>query len=96
MYVTEVGLIPGYDKVDPTDGTDRFTEERRIRRVTWTFDDGVSQSQTFVDSRELQVIPIPAVLTTTIRVTIEETTPHGGRDFTAVSDVEVRGVPAGD
>ena len=91
-YVTEVGLIPGYDKVDPSDGTDRFTEERRIRQVTWTFDDGVTQDQAFADSRDLQTIQIPGVLTSTVRVTINETTAHGGRDFTAISDILVRGV----
>jgi hypothetical protein len=95
VYVTEVGLIPGYAKVDPADGTDRFTEERRVRRVTWTFDDGATLVQTFADIRDLQALPVPNVLTTTVRVTIEETTAHGGRDFAAVSEVRVRGIPAG-
>ncbi len=94
IYVTEVGLIPGYAKVDPVDGADRFTENRRIRRVTWEFDEGVTQTQTFVDSRELQSIPIPGVLTSSIRITIAEVTPlpSGGRDFTPISEVRVRGI----
>jgi Protein kinase domain len=94
IYVTEVGLIPGYAKVDPVDGADRFTENRRIRRVTWEFDGGVTQTQTFVDSRELQSIPIPGVLTSSIRITIDEVTPlpSGGRDFTPISEVRIRGI----
>jgi len=94
VYVTEVGLIPGYAKVDPVDGTDRFTQNRRVLRVTWAFDDGVTQGQAFSDSRELQAIQIPGVLTTSITVTIEETTgvPLDGRDFTPISEVRVRGV----
>jgi hypothetical protein len=33
--VTEVGLIPGYAKTDPTTGKDRFGENRRVRQVRW-------------------------------------------------------------
>ena len=94
VYVTEVGLIPGYAKVDPVDGTDRFTENRRVRQVTWAFDGGVTQGQAFADSRELQTIRIPGVLTSTIRITINETTSDPERDFTAISEVVVRGVTA--
>jgi hypothetical protein len=92
VYVTSVGLIPGYAKIDPTDGTDRFLENRRIRAVRWTFDGGVVQEQAFADSRDLQRIQIPGVLTRTITIEILETTDDGGRDFTPVSEVQVEGV----
>jgi serine/threonine protein kinase len=92
VYVTSVGLIPGYAKIDPTDGTDRFLENRRIRAVRWIFDGGVVQEQTFADDRDLQTIEIPGVLTRTITIEILETTDHGGRDFTPVSEVQVEGV----
>ncbi|MET0909460.1 MAG: rod shape-determining protein MreC, partial [Ilumatobacteraceae bacterium] len=92
VYVTSVGLIPGYAKIDATDGTDRFLENRRIRAVRWTFDGGVVQQQDFADSRDLQTIDIPGVLTRTITIEILETTDHGGRDFTPVSEVQVEGV----
>jgi hypothetical protein len=96
IYVTEIGLIPGYAKVDPVDGTDRFTEERRISNVTWGFDAGQHEDEAFdVNNRNVQFIQIPNVLTTTISVTINATTDHGGRDFTAISEIVVRGVPAG-
>lgn len=93
-YVTEVGLIPGYDKVDPVDGTDRFYENRRVRSVRWEFDGGVTQGQAFSDDRRIQVTQVAAVLTTRVRLVIQETTAPGGRDFTAISEIVVRGVPA--
>jgi hypothetical protein len=96
VYVTSVGLIPGYAKTDPVDGTDRFLENRRVRSVTWAFDGGVHHDQDFADSRDVQFIPIPDVLTTTLSVSITATTADGGRDFTPISEIVVRGVPAGD
>lgn len=93
-YVTEVGLIPGYDKVDPVDGTDRFYENRRVRSVRWEFDGGATQGQAFSDDRRIQVTQVAAVLTTRVRLVIQETTAPGGRDFTAISEIVVRGVPA--
>ncbi len=94
-YITSVGLIPGYAKVDPTDGSDRFLENRRVRAVRWTFDGGVVQEQTFADSRDLQTIQIPGVLTSTITVEILETTSDPARDFTPISEVQVEGVAGG-
>ncbi|WP_405915598.1 hypothetical protein [Streptomyces sp. NBC_00728] len=35
--LTHVGLIPGYDKTDPHDGTDWFTENLTVTRAVWTF-----------------------------------------------------------
>jgi hypothetical protein len=96
-YITEVALIPGYAKVDPADGTDRFTQNRRVLQVTWTFDDGAPHVEVFDDRRDLQALPIDAVLTSTVTITIDQTTPvpEGGRDFTPISEVRVRGVAAG-
>ncbi len=96
VYVTEVGLIPGYAKVDPVDGTDRFTENRRVEAAEWAFDGAITQGQAFdVDNRNLQSIPVDGVLTSRIVLTIMDTTDDGGRDFTAISEIVVRGVPAG-
>ena len=36
-HLIQVGLIPGYAKVDPTNGADRFRQERRIGEVRWRF-----------------------------------------------------------
>ena len=37
-----VGLIAGYAKTDPADGTDRYAQNDRLTKVRWTFDDGSS------------------------------------------------------
>ncbi|HYF45309.1 MAG TPA: hypothetical protein VD926_03800, partial [Acidimicrobiales bacterium] len=69
----------------------------RVLRVTWQFDGGATLVQDFADSRELQTISVPGgVLTTSITITVEQTTPVpvDGRDFTPVSEVRVRGVAA--
>lgn len=93
-YVTAVGLVPGYDKVDPTDGSDRFVENRRVEQVRWSFDDGSSVVQPFADARDLQSLPITATRTSTVTIEILATTPAGGRDFTPISEVEIDGVAA--
>ncbi len=95
VWVTEVGLIPGYAKVDPVDGTDRFVENRRVESAEWAFDGAITQGQAFdVNDRNLQSIPVEPVLTSRITITIMDTTDDGGRDFTPISEIVVRGVPA--
>jgi hypothetical protein len=89
--VCRVGLVAGYDKVDPCTGLDRFNEVRRITAVRWTFDDGRQVDQLFNGSRRLQEIDLGAdVVTSTVRITVLSTTPHGGRDMTAVSELAIR------
>jgi len=91
--VGRVGLIPGYAKTDPVDGTDRFAENRRVLAVRWIFDDGTTVDQTFEEQREVQFIEASAT-TSTVIVEIVSTTSHGGRDFTPISEIEVEGNPA--
>jgi hypothetical protein len=92
VHILRVGLIPGYDKVDPNDGTDRFTEERRITAVDWDFGDGTHASQDLEDSRALQSLAVDAT-TSTVTLTIQGTTRPGKRDYTAISEVLFRGTP---
>jgi hypothetical protein len=93
VYVTRVGLVPGWANVDPVDGTDRFTENRRVLRVRWTFDDGRSVVQELSEDPTLQMVGFPPVRSSSVRVEILETT-DGVRDFTPVSEVAVEGVNA--
>lgn len=89
--VTTVGLIPGYDKVDPATGQSRFFQNRRIERVRWIFDDGSSVVQRFSDDATMQTASV-SVTTGTIRVEIEATRPprtDDGRDFAPISEVLV-------
>jgi len=98
VRITSVGLVPGYNKVDPTSGVDRFYENRRVRSVAWWFDDGTRIVQDFADSRELQTIPIDGITTTSVTIEIldyyESAYPEGDpqrREFVAISDVELQG-----
>ena len=89
--VRRVGLVAGYDKFDPCTGRDRFSEVRRLTAVRWTFDDGRQVDQLLNGSRRLQEIDLGAdVLTSTVRITILSTTPHGGRDMAAISELAIR------
>ncbi len=101
VRVTSVGLVPGYDKVDPTSGADRFYENRRVRSVAWWFDDGTRIVQDFADSRELQTIPVDGIVTTSATIEIldfyESAYPLGHpqrREFVAISDVQLEGTGA--
>lgn len=90
--ITEVGLIPGYAKVDGCDGLDRFFQNRRIEEVRWEID-GTAYTQTFDPARaSLQLARFDSpVVADRIVLEIVEATSHGGRDFAAISDIEIRG-----
>lgn len=94
IKVTAVGLLPGYAKVDPVSGADRFTENRRIVAVRWTAADGSHLDQTFAETPEMQWLS-GSVVTSTLTVQILQTSAPGDRDFTAISDLEVRGMLTG-
>lgn len=73
VTLTSIGMIPGYAKTDPHDGTDRYAQNRRISAVNYTFDDGSTVTQSFDTSlryRYLQTIPLPNVSTSHVTITI--------------------------
>lgn len=93
VRLTEIGLVPGYAKVDLCSNFDRFTQMRRIVSVTWRFDDEVTLPQTFKDRPELQTMPVD-VVTSTVTLEIRQTTGDPQLDATAVSEVRFVGAPA--
>jgi hypothetical protein len=89
--IVSVGMIPGYALTDPCDGTDRFAQNRRVTRVTWQFDDGSAPVvQDLRDAREMQRVAVSAQATT-VTVRIDGVTADPERDFTAISEIDVRG-----
>jgi hypothetical protein len=89
--VVSVGLIPGYALVDPCDGSDRFAQNRRITKVTWQFDDGSAPVvQELRDAPEMQRVAVSAQATT-VTLKIDGVTADPERDFTAISEIDVRG-----
>jgi hypothetical protein len=90
-HLTQVGLIPGYAKVDPSNGVDRFPENRRIREVRWRFDDGTTVEQRFSDSPSMQRTAVDA---TTSSVTIELLSSRPGdpdHNYLPISEVSIVG-----
>jgi hypothetical protein len=88
--IRQVGLVPGYAKVDPCDDTDRFVQNRRVLQVTWIFDDGTTVTQDLREAPEMQPVGVTAT-STTIRLRIDAVTQPGGKDYTAMSEIGVRG-----
>jgi hypothetical protein len=94
VHLTGISMVPGYDKVDPGDGADRFLQNRRVLAVEYRFSDGSTARQTFEDSRERQGIAVD-VATTSVEVVILDTTDAPDRDFTAISEISFRGWEVG-
>jgi len=89
-HLTEVGLLPGYAKFDPCTNVDRFKQLRRVTKVRWTFDGGVSVEQPFADKAEIQVMPVD-VATGTVTIEILGTTGKATIDYTPISEVKLTG-----
>ncbi|MCA0144898.1 discoidin domain-containing protein [Blastococcus sp. LR1] len=91
---TSVALVPGYAKVDPTDGTQRFAENRTVTAVEWTFVSEDSHVQRIASPQpSLISSKLPEqFLTTEVVLRILQTGNDGAvRDFTAISDVQFTG-----
>lgn len=93
--VEQVGLVPGYDKVQPCEErVDRYFQNFRVSRVRWTFDDGTTVDQTLdVADRSLQFTDVDET-TRQVRMEIVTTVPGAGSDAdTAISEIQVLGLP---
>ena len=91
LRVAEVGLVPGYAKTDPADGTDRYAENRRLTMVRWRFDDGTTVEQELDPdpaNRELQTTRMPPTATSRLVMEIVASS-DGSRDTVAVSDLRI-------
>jgi hypothetical protein len=98
VAVRQIGIIPGYDKIDQFDGTDRFLQNRVVKLVRLEFSDGATQAASFEQRRDMQFVVLPqAVRTHFVRIVILDTYPPppapAGRDFTPISEVVVEGQP---
>ena len=97
VMLTQVGLIPGYAKIDPKTGTDRFLQNHRLQYVTWALSDGSTWEQEFVDEPTMQTIPVAGTVTW-VRVgslsTRSDEQPAATRDYLAISDVSLIGTVA--
>jgi hypothetical protein len=90
VLLSEVQLIPGYAKQGPATEVDRFTQNRRVRRVQLEFSDGSSQEASFAEEPRLQGVAVGPVLTSFVRIVVLETSEPGvnnGRNFRPISEV---------
>ncbi len=92
-HLLQVGLIPGYDKIDDCSAADRFAQMRKITGVKWTFADGTSVQQSFTPDRTLQMAPVD-IVTTSVVIEITGTSAPDGLDYTPISEVALVGTPA--
>ena len=96
-----VGLINGYAKTSTDDQNrtfDWYLGNRRIVTVVWIFDDGTKVRQQLEETRELQMIDVdpPVTARRVVLKIIKVSAPGEGtaaRDFTAISEVSLVGVP---
>ena len=96
----QVGLVNGYAKTS-TDSKGRtfdwYLGNRRIQAVTWIFDDGSKVRQELDESRELQLVDVPDVVTGRVVLRLATVSAPGegnaARDFTAISEVSFLGDP---
>lgn len=94
IQVTEVGLVAGFDKIDPCDGTDRFFQGRIVRKARLEFDGGERVDVSLLAVRSIQYVTIPDIRTQRLRVVIlESSPPANGRDLAALSEIEVQARP---
>lgn len=92
VQIDQLYIVPGYAKTDPCDGIDRFLQNRRVRQVMLTFENGEPVSANLEDRPIGQAINFPIVTTRWVRVTITSTTDFNktdGRDFTPISEIGV-------
>ena len=96
----QVGLVNGYAKTS-TDSKGRtfdwYLGNRRIQSVTWVFDDGSKVRQQLTETRELQLVDVPDVVTGRVVLRLATVSAPGegkaARDFTAISEVSFVGDP---
>ena len=100
--LTAVGLINGYAKTGELPGgktRNWYTGNRRVDRVQWIFDGGTVIDQDLRSTRQVQSITIPPTTTDRIQLKLVAVSAPGtgvaGRNFTAISELSVVGVPAG-
>jgi hypothetical protein len=92
INIVRIGLIPGYAKTDPQTGVDRFRQNRIIESVAYQVP-GLPST-----TKEFRPLPVPQfthlrVTTSRITVKILSTSPSGGLDYTAISEIYVFGYP---
>ena len=97
--IYQLGLVPGYAKVDPASGADRFTDNYATTQVVWRLWDGTSWHRVVQDiaepSQEYAWVELDdPIFATRVEMTVTKTTVGTPRvDSTPISDVAAIGDP---
>jgi hypothetical protein len=98
--MTQVGLINGYAKKVRVGGRtlNWYVGNRRVLSVQWVFDDGTTVDQALSETTDMQTLDLAAPVTTsTVRLRLVTVSAPGtgrsARDYTAISEVSLVGVP---
>lgn len=94
----QVGITPGFNKVDPCDGTARCRQNRRLREIVLVFSDGTRLAKTFADGGcDMVYISTRGVTASWLRIEVLSTYPPEAvgsmppRNFVAISEIELVG-----
>ncbi|MFW6091506.1 MAG: discoidin domain-containing protein [Actinomycetota bacterium] len=91
--VVAVGLIPGYAKVDPHDGTEWYPLNRRLTEVRWHLGETVVEQELDPDPavRDMQQLELPdPVRTSALRMEIVSSVPGESSAHPNVAITELR------
>ena len=80
VRLSEVWIVPGYARVDPVSGEDRFWQNRRVRKVRLSFSGGRWVEARLAEQPEFQPVRFEPVVTSYLEVTVLETTLPGARN----------------
>ena len=96
--ISWIGVVPGFAKTDPYDGTDRYVQGRKISSARFVFDDGTYVEAGFdawSASRAMQVVRFPPTRTGHVEMVVLASVPgaptngSGPTDKIAVSELAV-------
>jgi hypothetical protein len=96
--ISWIGVVPGFAKTDPYDGTDRYLQGRRVSVARFVFDDGTYVEHgfdTWTTSRTMQVVRFPPTATGHLELIVLASVPgsptngFGPTDKIAVSELAV-------
>jgi serine/threonine-protein kinase len=94
VFVNGVGIVPGYDKIDPYDGVDRFYQNYVVKTVILEFSDGTRRECSFEHRRDMKFCNVGGIRTTYVRIVITDTYPPSSpdpRETTPISEVQIIG-----
>ena len=90
--VSAIEILNGYHKVDRADGTDRWKQNRRVKKLELYLDDLPVAATLNTNSRDWQRIDASGAAVTSITIKILSSSPSKPeRDFTALSEVRATG-----